>query len=76
MMRCADEVVVVADHTKIGRQALAFLCELEAIDTLIVDAGLTDEQRQLVEAAGVKLIVAGDPANNGRSIGGESEFAS
>ena len=34
MMRCADEVVVVADHTKIGRQALAFLCELAAIDTL------------------------------------------
>ena len=41
MMRCADEVVVVADHTKIGRQALAFLCELSAIDTLIVDRGLT-----------------------------------
>src|SRR5262245_40525560 len=32
MMRCADEVVVVADHTKVGRQALAFLCELSAID--------------------------------------------
>ena len=28
MMRCADEVVVVADHTKIGRPALAFLCDL------------------------------------------------
>src|SRR5207249_98496 len=25
MLRCADEVVVVADHTKIGRQNLAFL---------------------------------------------------
>ena len=37
MMRCADEVVVVADHTKIGRQALAFLCEISGIDTLIVD---------------------------------------
>src|SRR6516164_8252522 len=37
MMRCADEVVVVADHSKIGRQSLAFLCELAAIDTLIVD---------------------------------------
>src|SRR5205823_10670718 len=35
MMRCADEVVVVADHTKIGRQALAFLCELGAIHTLV-----------------------------------------
>jgi DeoR/GlpR family transcriptional regulator of sugar metabolism len=62
MMRCADEVVVVADHSKIGRQALAFLCELEAIDTLIVDNGLNDEQRQLVEAAGVKLMVAGGEA--------------
>jgi DeoR/GlpR family transcriptional regulator of sugar metabolism len=60
MMRCADEVVVVADHTKFGRQALAFLCELEAIDTLIVDAGLTHEQRELVN--GVRLIVAGASA--------------
>jgi DeoR/GlpR family transcriptional regulator of sugar metabolism len=60
MMRCADEVVVVADYTKIGKQALAFLCELSAIDTLIVDAKTTTEQRQLVESAGVRLLVAGE----------------
>jgi DeoR/GlpR family transcriptional regulator of sugar metabolism len=60
MMRCADEVVVVADHTKIGRQALAFLCDLSAIDTLIVDAAITEEQRRLVEGAGARLIVAGE----------------
>src|SRR5580700_3485956 len=60
MMRCADEVVVVADHTKIGRQALAFLCELSDVDTLIVDAKATVEQRQLIEAAGVRLLVAGE----------------
>ena len=65
MMRCADEVVVVADHTKFGRQALAFLCELAAVDTLIVDAGLSAEQRALVENAGPRLIVAGGPAGNG-----------
>jgi DeoR family fructose operon transcriptional repressor len=41
MMRCADEVVVVADHSKIGRQALAFLCKLAEIDTLIIDSQLT-----------------------------------
>jgi DeoR family fructose operon transcriptional repressor len=60
MMRCADEVVVVADHTKIGRQALAFLCELSAIDTLIVDNGITPEQAKLVEEGGARLIVAGN----------------
>src|SRR5262245_64058483 len=65
MLRCADEVVVVADQTKIGRQALAFLCELSAIDTLIVDAGITAEQRRLVEEAGVRLLVAGSHEGNG-----------
>jgi DeoR/GlpR family transcriptional regulator of sugar metabolism len=65
MLRCADEVVVVADHTKIGRQALAFLCELSAVDTLIVDAGIATEQRQLVDEAGVRLVVAEAPASNG-----------
>lgn len=59
MMRCADEVVVVADHTKIGRPALAFLCELATIDTLIVDAGLTREQRKLLDQTDVRVILAG-----------------
>ena len=58
MMGCAEEVVVVADHTKIGRQALAYLCELSAVDTLIVDGGLTPEQRDLVGSADVQLILA------------------
>ncbi len=59
MMRCADEVVVVADHTKIGRPALAFLCELATIDTLIVDPNLDDDQRKLLEQSDVRVIVAG-----------------
>lgn len=59
MMRCADEVVVVADHTKIGRPALAFLCELAAIDTLIVDAGLTPQQRQLLDQTDVRVLISG-----------------
>jgi DeoR family fructose operon transcriptional repressor len=63
MMRCADEVVVVADHTKIGRQALAFLCELSAIDTLIVNRQLTPAQRDLLDHAGPRLMVAGETAN-------------
>jgi DeoR family fructose operon transcriptional repressor len=59
MMRCADEVVVVADHTKFGRPALAFLCEWQEIDTLIVDKALTRGQREMLGAADVRLIVAG-----------------
>jgi len=63
MLRCADEVVVVADHTKIGRQALAFLCELSAVDTLIVDPALTVGQRELLEQSGVRVWLAGSAKN-------------
>ncbi|MBY0232228.1 MAG: DeoR/GlpR family DNA-binding transcription regulator [Gemmataceae bacterium] len=59
MMRCADEVCVVADHTKIGRPALAFLCELPVIDTLIVDDDLTPEQRRLLDQTDVRVFFAG-----------------
>jgi DeoR/GlpR family transcriptional regulator of sugar metabolism len=68
MMRCADEVVVVADHTKIGRPALAYLCELAAIDTLIVDDGLSPEQRRLLDQTDVRVLIAG---GNGHSGNGE-----
>lgn len=61
MMRAADEVVVLADHTKIGQKALTFLCELAEIDTLIVDRGIEPEQRKKIETAEVRLIVAGEP---------------
>lgn len=63
MMRCADEVVVVADHTKIGRQALAFLCELSVIDTLIVDHELSPDQQQLIDRSEAQLILAGKPVD-------------
>jgi DeoR/GlpR family transcriptional regulator of sugar metabolism len=63
MMRCADEVVVVADHTKIGRQALAFLCPFSSIDTFIVDSALSHNQRELLDGSGARLLMAGAPDN-------------
>jgi DeoR/GlpR family transcriptional regulator of sugar metabolism len=63
MMRCADEVIVVADHTKVGRQALAFLCELSTIDTLILDRQVTPAQRDFIDQAGARIILAGEAGN-------------
>lgn len=59
MMRCADEVCVVADHTKVGRSALAFLCAWSEIDTLIIDPTLTEPQTKLLAETGVRVILAG-----------------
>lgn len=66
MMRCADEVVVVADHTKVGRQALAYLCDLTEIDTLIVNNNLTPAQQELIAQTDARVILAG-PGHNGKT---------
>ena len=59
MMKAADEVIVVADSTKVGRQSLVHLCELNEIDHLVVDDEISDEWREKIEAAGIKLWIAG-----------------
>jgi DeoR/GlpR family transcriptional regulator of sugar metabolism len=58
MMQAADEVIVVADSSKFGYQSLAHLCELGAVDDLVVDAGVSSQWREKVAAAGVELLVA------------------
>lgn len=60
LMRAADEVIVVADSTKLGRQSLAHICPLSDVDHLIVDDGIGDVWREKIAAAGVRLLVAVD----------------
>jgi DeoR/GlpR family transcriptional regulator of sugar metabolism len=58
MMECGQEVIIVADHSKFGRQSLAWLCGLNVIDRLVVDPNLPDEYRGILEAAGVEIHLA------------------
>jgi DeoR/GlpR family transcriptional regulator of sugar metabolism len=37
MIRNADRVVVLADHSKIGKNAMCHVCPLDQVDTLITD---------------------------------------
>ncbi len=60
MMKAADQVIVVADSSKFGRQSLAHLCELGAPDRLVVDDEIS-EAWQLRMAAEVDLEVAPSP---------------
>jgi DeoR/GlpR family transcriptional regulator of sugar metabolism len=67
MMSCGQEIMIVADHTKFGRLALARLCGLDEVDHVVVDAGVSDEDRGILEGSGVSIHVAPliDSATNG-----------
>ncbi len=58
MMTCADEVIIVADHTKFGRRALAHLCNWESIQKVVSDDGLESRWHEVVRQAGADMILA------------------
>ncbi len=58
MMERADRTIVVADSTKFGRSSLAFLCDWNRVQTVVVDDQIDESWRQRVLDAGVELIVA------------------
>jgi DeoR/GlpR family transcriptional regulator of sugar metabolism len=58
MMQQVQQVVLLADGSKFGQQALATLCGLGDVDVVVADAGLGEEHRRMVKEAGCELIVA------------------
>ena len=58
MMRQAQQIILLADSGKFNQQALAKLCELSEIDTVVSDANLPEDQQKMVRDAGCELILA------------------
>jgi DeoR family transcriptional regulator, fructose operon transcriptional repressor len=58
MMHSADEVIVVADSSKFGRQSLTHLCPLDDVDHVVVDRGIDPKWKEKMTIAGVKLHIA------------------
>jgi len=58
LLERAGEVIVLVDSNKFHAPAGHVVCDLRDIDVLITDAGVRDEDRAILEAAGVKLIIA------------------
>lgn len=54
----AEQVIVCVDSSKFRTSSGAVVCELDGIDTMITDDEIEDAAVQLIERAGVKLIVA------------------
>ena len=53
-----DELVVLADSSKFERRSAMLICSLERIDILITDDRITDSSVNMLESAGVQVIIA------------------
>ncbi|HWE91732.1 MAG TPA: DeoR/GlpR family DNA-binding transcription regulator [Pseudonocardiaceae bacterium] len=58
MIAAARQVVVLADHTKVGNDCLARFAPLSAADVVITDTGLDEEVAEQLSAAGPRVVRA------------------
>jgi DeoR/GlpR family transcriptional regulator of sugar metabolism len=58
MINAAQKVVFCFDHTKLGRKSVSPLCELDCIDTIVTDAGASNELIEELRGKGIEVIVA------------------
>lgn len=57
----ADELIVLADSSKFKKRSSLILCGLKRIATIITDSEIEDHVAQMLEDAGVQLVVAEVP---------------
>jgi DeoR family fructose operon transcriptional repressor len=56
MILAARKTVVLADHTKFGRSAFAFVAALDAIDVVLTDDKTPLNVREAIQALGVEVV--------------------
>ena len=66
----AEELIILADSSKLMNRTSLIICSLDAVSTVITDAGLRDEDRKMLENAGVGLIIADQAADRIESASG------
>ena len=58
MMQSAGEVILAADHTKLGLRSVVKLCELEELDVIVTDADADESARGWLSRLNAKVIYA------------------
>ncbi len=57
-LRVASRCIVACDSSKVGHTAFARICDLDAVEMLVTDEGVPEEQRAAFDAKGLKLRIA------------------
>lgn len=58
MIHAARKVIFCLDHTKLGRQSISPLCEVDVIDTIVTDAGAPADIVKALRKKKIEVIIA------------------
>ncbi|MDN3664838.1 DeoR/GlpR family DNA-binding transcription regulator [Algibacter miyuki] len=57
MLEAAQKIIVLADSTKFGKKSFAKICNINRIDEIITDSGISASNKRKLEEKGVKVTV-------------------
>ena len=58
MMAAAQKTIILADSSKFGKRGFAKIGNMEDIDIIITDAGISPQDARAIEEIGIDLIIA------------------
>lgn len=58
MMRSAQKTIILADSSKFGRRGFSKIADMDEVDCIITDAGITPTMAKKIEETGIELIIA------------------
>lgn len=58
MIEISRRVIIVADHTKFGRDGIVPVAPLSEVDVVVSDTGLAEEHRQMLLDNGIQYVLA------------------
>lgn len=57
VVKAANQVIALSDHSKFGEQNFAFVMPLEKIDILVTNKGISSFSKEEIEKKGVKVVI-------------------
>lgn len=58
MMEAASRTIVLVDSSKFGQRGFGKICAMDRVDVIITDDGISQAMKEMVEEAGIELIIA------------------
>ncbi len=58
MIKSAQKTIVLTDSSKFGKKGFGKICEIDEIDCIITDEGITQNYKEKLEERGVTVIIA------------------
>ncbi|MCE5347696.1 MAG: DeoR/GlpR family DNA-binding transcription regulator [Bacteroidales bacterium] len=57
MMDASLRTIILTDSTKFGRRGFGKICDLDQVDVIITDAGISEAMAATIEESGIELII-------------------